>query len=488
MISFLKTFFGSRGSISKPVLTLFLLLNIIVAYNVTRHNSYIGYDAPEHIKYINVLSQGRLPTLEENYEFFSPPAPYLISAIAKASGLVGLAGSARIFLLLNLIYSLLTTFMVLAIWHLVQPENISPPRNTLLLLALLPVYYKSFSMVRAEPMFTALTLTIIWLVLRLALLTNTPESKSTTLLSVACGILLGTAMLTRPWTAFLIIALCFFWIISTLKAAGAAKMRVLRIGAISIFTAILLSSWFYFHLKKDYGSFSAFNRRGAQHFSLSNQAPSFYFGSGNGKVFSDPVRPSFANQLLPILYADTWGDYWCYFQVRGIDTINQANVAGSRLIPPVPQHINSNRDSMTPLLARNNIAGIIPSLLLFSGLVYALLMSIDYTRKRVNISSALPEALCFLCLTAALISFMGYMWFLIMYPHPSEGDTIKASYILNLYPLICIPAGLMISKLEKKNRVIYLAVCTILVLILIHNLPTCLTRYTGRLGETSLPL
>ena len=47
----------------------------------------------------------------------------------------------------------------------------------------------------------------------------------------------------------------------------------------------------------------------------SNPAPSFYLGSGNGNLFSDPIRGAFPNQLLPILYSETWGDYWGYFVV-----------------------------------------------------------------------------------------------------------------------------------------------------------------------------
>ena len=30
-------------------------------------------------------------------------------------------------------------------------------------------------------------------------------------------------------------------------------------------------------------------------------------------IFSNPIRPYFKNQFFPILYSDTWGDYWGYF-------------------------------------------------------------------------------------------------------------------------------------------------------------------------------
>lgn len=476
MNGFLKPLFGAGGTVSKPLIAVFLLVNLITAYNTANHNPAIGYDAVEHIKYIDTLSRGRLPALEENYEFFSPPLPYVLPAVLKSTGILELFGATRFFLFLNFLYGLATTFLLLAICRLVQPDSIAMRVGSLLMLAVLPVYYRSFSMVRAEPLFVMLTLAVIWLTIRIALLTGTQERRKEIVLSIIWGIIAGAAMLTRQWTVFVIIALIAFWTLTALKNRPVA-LHVVKSGLISIIAAFLVSSWFYFHLKKDYGSFTPFNRTGAESFSFSNQPRSFYTGNGDGKLFSEPVRPSFANQLLPIIHSDTWGDYWCYFQVRGVDTRKQCHVAGSMLVPPIPELVQTNRNSIISALARNNVVGILPASLMIAGFLYGIFLAGKFVVKKINVSSALPEALSFISVAIIVIGFLGYLWFLIMYPHPAEGDTIKATYILQLYPLACLLTGLLVSRIEEKNRKVYLALCAVLAIILIHNLPTCLTRY-----------
>ncbi len=74
-----------------------------------------------------------------------------------------------------------------------------------------------------------------------------------------------------------------------------------------------MSGWFYGWLWISYGSPIAFNASPTTQWALHNEPAGFYFGTGNGCLFSDPVEPSFPNQLIPIFYAETWGDYWHYF-------------------------------------------------------------------------------------------------------------------------------------------------------------------------------
>src|SRR5579862_8457607 len=59
----------------------------------------------------------------------------------------------------------------------------------------------------------------------------------------------------------------------------------------------------------------AFNRGGARGLSLGNETGRFYFGLGDGRLFTEPLRPNFPNELIPIFYSETWGDYWEFFLV-----------------------------------------------------------------------------------------------------------------------------------------------------------------------------
>jgi hypothetical protein len=43
-------------------------------------------------------------------------------------------------------------------------------------------------------------------------------------------------------------------------------------------------------------------------------------------------------------------------------------------------------------------------------------------------------------------SVVGYLWFLIRYPSPNKGDTIKATYLLHIMPIVGICVGLLLEE------------------------------------------
>lgn len=69
---------------------LLIAINGIVLSNAVRHDPRVGYDAADHLKYIEVLSEYRLPTRSDTAEFFSPPLPYLLPAMVRSTGFVSL--------------------------------------------------------------------------------------------------------------------------------------------------------------------------------------------------------------------------------------------------------------------------------------------------------------------------------------------------------------------------------------------------------------
>ncbi|MFQ5351768.1 MAG: hypothetical protein ACE5D3_01695, partial [Candidatus Binatia bacterium] len=135
-----------------------------------------------------------------------------------------------------------------------------------------------------------------------------------------------------------------------------------------------------------------------------------------------------------------------------------------------------NRAAVIPILVRSNILGLLPTLLLLAGIAYGLTSSLAFlTNKTDPVCSA--SALLFFSLLFVLTGFLGYMWFLIMYPHPAEGDTIKATYILQLFPFLSILGGALMSRIEDHSKRAYYLICALLVLVLVLNLPVCVTRY-----------
>jgi hypothetical protein len=75
-MQFLKTPFLHNGKLHRSLLALFLAVNLLVAANALLHHPEIGYDANDHLLYMQVLPQ-RLPTDDDTREFFSPPLPYM---------------------------------------------------------------------------------------------------------------------------------------------------------------------------------------------------------------------------------------------------------------------------------------------------------------------------------------------------------------------------------------------------------------------------
>ncbi|MFQ5478272.1 MAG: ArnT family glycosyltransferase [Candidatus Binatia bacterium] len=469
----LRPLFSSNGTLSIPLVALFILVNLVVVYNASIHDPSVGYDSAEHIKYVEVIAQGRLPTPIENYEYFSPPLPYIVPALARVAGASTLA-SAKCFQFMNVVYSVAALLLLLSICRLCVPGS-SLGLNAVLLLAVTPVYYKSFAMVRSDPLFMTLCLAATWSALKLARSLAGSNGGGSVGWAVASGVLVGCAMLTRQWAVFLILALLVLWGVGIAKRQLPLGRTTARVSLVMVI-AFVISSWFFFHLNSEYGSFGAFNMRRAESFSLSNQPDSFYLGTGDGELFSEPLRPAFRNQLMPVLYSETWGDYWCYFQVRGTDKISGVHLAGAILTPPTPARVAHNRAAVAPILVRSNILGLLPTLLLLAGIAYGLTSSLAFlTNKTDPVCSA--SALLFFSLLFVLTGFLGYMWFLIMYPHPAEGDTIKATYILQLFPFLSILGGALMSRIEDHSKRAYYLICALLVLVLVLNLPVCVTRY-----------
>ena len=169
-------------------------------------------------------------------------------------------------------------------------------------------------------------------------------------------------------------------------------------------------------------------------------------------IFSKPIRPYYRNQFLPILYSDLWGDYWGYFTFtsRALD-------------------IGRNQLIIGDYLARVSIISLAPTLLLIIG------FKKNFRALKVKVKSYETYFISYLIL-AILISFFGYLWFLISYPEDS-GDTNKATYIIHLFHLLGLLSVYYLEKIKQTNKKVYIYWTTILVFVFIHNYSSFLSHY-----------
>jgi hypothetical protein len=290
--------------------------------------------------------------------------------------------------------------------------------------------------------------------------------------------------LSRQWGILLVPAISIF-------AAGQwfrqkqHRLVIFNALAISLAIAFLLSGWFYIGLKQKYGSFTAFNRKPKDALSFSNQPSSFYTGISPGLLFSKPVRPNFANQLIPIFYSETWGDYWGIFLLFSQDLrkpndsrLNDFLGSQLKLLDDPPSWMVTNYQAMGAYLGRVNLVSIFPSLLA----LLALALAVHETFRRKTSRSSKPltdEAARSLPLLLLAVAFAcaGYFWFLVLYPSLGKGDTIKATYLLHIFPFIAVLVGLLLEKMEQRSRLIPRFVIGGLLLVVIHNFPAMVTHY-----------
>ena len=457
-----------------PLVALLLSIHAIALFNALAHDPFIGYDAGHHLGYVDALSQLRLPTREDSEEFFSPPLPYLIPAAARWMG-ASLRAAGKVGQIGNVIVSLGLCLQLLGICERMRPGDRRLRFVSLALLGSLPVHYKTFAFVRGEPLLAFLAVLVAGHVWDL-LARDRPSGRQVALLGAG----LGLALLARQWGALLFPAVGALALIVCFRP-GPHRLR--RAGAVACAFAIAaaIGGWYYVHLHRQFGSMAAFNRSGWKSFSFSNQPASFYFGLGDGALFVDPIRSSFPNQLLPILHSETWGDYWAYFLVYGRDTRNgrvmdglvldRALAGGAR-----PEWLQTNRFRIAAYLGRVNLVSLLPSAALAAG---ALLGATALGRMLVGRGAVEREGLAAMHFLVIAFTAAGYLYFLISFPSHSTGRTIKASYVLQICPALCILAGEAIVRLRRTSVKAYRALVALLAVCALHNLPALFSRMTS---------
>jgi len=452
---------------SPPFLVL-LLVQAILFTNVLVHDPSIGYDGGEHLRYIEALSKLRLPSRDDTSEFFSPPLPYAVPALLRAAGL-SIRWAAKAGQLINLACSLGLCLCMLKICDLVRPKCARLRFWSLALLAIVPAYYKSFSMVRGEPLLSLLIADAVFLTLR-AYRTNPCRARD----FVSIGVLLGLAVLARQWAFFVFPAIAFF---ALFLPAPNWKARLLNLKPLflSFSIAAAIGSWFYVSLEMRYGRLTSFNRLPAVRLSIANQPREFYVGLGLGALFSDPIRPAFPNEFIPIFYSEFWGDYECYFVVYGKDRRNGQFYSGSDLEQVLKEHgsatwLETNRFRIAPFLGYAQTVALLPSVLFTMGFAFGIA---SLFREQSNQPATALLAL------VTLASFLGYFAFLILYPNLGKGDTIKATYMLQVFPLLAVLGADLLVSVRDRSSVSYHLLAALLAVSAALNAPLLFTRYVG---------
>src|SRR5574341_1081350 len=131
MISKFFSPFYHRGRLDRILLAIYLLINALVLINA-------------------LASHWRLPTKAETGQYYSPPLPYILPAILTAAQ-IGLWKAVKLAQLINVLLAMGLTYYLLKICDLIGPENSHLKIASIGMLGILPVFYRSFSLIRGEP-------------------------------------------------------------------------------------------------------------------------------------------------------------------------------------------------------------------------------------------------------------------------------------------------------------------------------------------------
>ena len=451
-----RNFLGEfRKQDSHIKIILFVILFIMI-FNVFSYYHEFGYDGQDHKWYIEVLPLD-LPTQNDTKEFFSPPLPYLFPSIID-SICDKLYDANRTTTNCSIFYGNITQFFQLFMFFIILfcylkilnllSENKNYKNLTLILLLLIPVNYKTFVMIRGEPYVSFFFFLILYLLFSII----SKEKDINRADYIFLTLLMGGLGLSRQWGLLLLpgIFLTIF-LVYKYKDKEFSKKYTRLVFSSSVFS-FPLYFWFYTHLFLNYGSITAFNREPLP-FNFSNQSTSFYFDLALTDIFTRPIRGfSLENKLFPILYSETWGDYFGYFLITHAKGGLEANY------------------ELVPYLGRVNLLAIIPTFLFIIGIFYFFIKF-----KNLNINQKIMYSTFLLC-----VSFMwiGYMWFVIKYPNYSKGDTIKATFILQLIQLLPFFGSIFVID-NLKNKWLFNLIYSVILFIFLYNIPAMVSRYLG---------
>jgi hypothetical protein len=152
--------------------------------------------------------------------------------------------------------------------------------------------------------------------------------------------------------------------------------------------------------------------------------------------------------------------------------LEQALTAG------VPPWLETNRYRVAAYLGRVNLVSLFPSALLAAGVAAGLGSAAAMTLRRPGLSPDLAKAALGMLVA---VSFAGYVLLLVMYPTKS-GDTVKATYLIHLFPLAAVLGADLLDRLHERAPRLGRTAMVALAAIAAHDVGAFLTRYRAGLG------
>jgi 4-amino-4-deoxy-L-arabinose transferase-like glycosyltransferase len=392
-------------------------------WDVTHYDWLRGYDAWSSWEYTStILTQHVLPTSNVSDVWHNPPLFYAVAALLqshRARSLFGWSqpGSFEVVQLLSVVSGFAVVVLTFCTARELFPRSRWIQLGALGFVATVPILLRGSLMYHPDPLGAALAAGGVYAVVR-----ATTRGYGLRRGAVA-GLLLGLANLTRTWAlaeaAAIVAILAVVWVASR-------RPEVLRFAAaLTAVFAVLVAPW-YVHQQLSYGSPLAFSKPDASQWLPPGRPLAFYTDLELRDVFANPYFPTYRNRLVPVLYADWWGDYARYFHVPSTETSDPAQLPAVYRRPLVLQ----------------SVVGVVPTLLALVGAVGLALVAVR--RRRAG-----PAVV----LAAAAAAAAAFVYFLVEYPK-YDGDNIKAMYVLGLAPAFALCAAWGLDRVRQGGPLV----------------------------------
>ncbi len=135
---------------------------------------------------------------------------------------------------------------------------------------------------------------------------------------------------------------------------------------------------------------------------------------------------------------------------------------------PLPHSFTTNRFRIAASLGRAQAASMVPSLVFLAGLGMGALALFG-----IGSEDRRPGLLAMV----VVFSMLGYFAFTIRFANLVTGDTIKATYMLQIVPMLAILGARFIVEVQDRFPRGFRALAAMLALSAILNAPFLLTRY-----------
>jgi len=317
----------------KTLLVVLAVLWLLLFWNNSRLLPFhAGFDAKEHLKYINYIQEHRaLPSPTEGWEMYQPPLYYLIAAASLSVCKLSINDAASIFVL-----RLIGAFLGIAQFVLIflSLRLLLPARAAfvgLLLAAFLPMHLYLAHYVTNEVLAAALATTTLYLCLRL-LKSDPPHTSQFGWL----GLALGAAMLAKA-TDVLLLPVVIAAIAGKLAFRRAPVATSFRSLGLLLAICLAVSGWHYVRIWLRYGTPLLGNWDAITGFTWW-QDPGYHTIGDYlrfGRSFVNPLFSGFAG-FADGIYSTLWGDGLCGGVTSSAGAWNQRPMAAGYLWALIP--------------------------------------------------------------------------------------------------------------------------------------------------------